>query len=382
MVAPAPFPGNRGTPSRILDMSLGLSHLGHEVHVVSYHLKTDTPTNGITVHRIPCVPTYTRMGPGPSFQKLLVLDSLLALKVWKVASQIDFDIIHGHSYEGFLAALPTARQKKKKLIYDAHSTLFDELPSYDFINIKSIASFLDRKVPEWSDHIIAVSETLKDILLKKGIDDSKIAVIPTGVNVRQFEGRDPLIIRRKHNIPAHLKIVMYTGSLANFQGVDYLIEAMALVLQKFPDAVLLLVGNSNMQKYVDACRNMGISGHVVITGDQPFQDIPDYLAAADVVVSPRTVCPGVPQKLANYMASGKAIVGFQGSAKLVTHLESGIVLENGNVTEMAEWIIRLLHNPSLANRLGSSAKWSLLGKYDWITLSRKVQDVYYGLLTH
>ncbi|MFX0126067.1 MAG: hypothetical protein ACFFAE_20770, partial [Candidatus Hodarchaeota archaeon] len=56
MVAPTPFPGNRGTPSRILDMSLGLHRLGHEVHIASYHLKTTTPTDGLIVHRIPTIP--------------------------------------------------------------------------------------------------------------------------------------------------------------------------------------------------------------------------------------------------------------------------------------------------------------------------------------
>lgn len=44
MVAACPFPGNRGTPSRILQMAQGLEDLGHTVHVVTYHFGTDGPT--------------------------------------------------------------------------------------------------------------------------------------------------------------------------------------------------------------------------------------------------------------------------------------------------------------------------------------------------
>lgn len=380
MVAPTPFPGNRGTPSRILDMSQGLARLGHEVHVVSYHLKTQTPTNGITVHRIPNIPTYKKMGPGPSFQKLLVLDPLLALEVWRISQKIDFDIIHGHSYEGFLAALGTARIKKKKLIYDAHSTLAGELPSYGFVNIKAVVDYLDAKVPQWSDHVVAVSETLKDFLIAKGISPDRISVIPTGVNISQFEGHDPELIRQRYQIPTGMKIVMYTGSLANFQGVDYLIEAMKIVFRERKGVVLFLVGNSNEQKYREMCLHSGIADRVIITGEKPFEEIPLFLAAADVLVSPRTDCPGIPQKLSNYMAAGRAIVSFEGSAKLLQHGKNGVVVENANVGSMAQEIVKLLGEPARREELGGNAKQSLMGRYDWDSLAKRTEAVYAKLL--
>lgn len=380
MVAPTPFPGNRGTPSRILDMSQGLARLGHEVHVVSYHLKTQTPTDGIAIHRIPNIPTYKRMGPGPSFQKLLLLDPLLALEVLKISKKIDFDIIHGHSYEGFLAALGTARIRKKKLIYDAHSTLAGELPSYGFVNIKSVVTYLDARVPRWSDYVIAVSDTLKEFLIGQGVRPEKISVIPTGVNIEQFEGHDPNWVRTHYKVPRDARIVMYTGSLANFQGVDYLIEAMKIVFSNYKDVVLFLVGNSNEQKYREMCSEGGIADKVIITGERPFEEIPLFLAAADVLVSPRTECPGIPQKLSNYMAAGKAIVSFAGSAKLLQHEKNGVVVENGNLIEMAQGIGKLLDDTALRRTLGENAKQSLIGKYDWDSLAKRVEAVYVKLL--
>jgi 1,2-diacylglycerol 3-alpha-glucosyltransferase len=380
MVAPTPFPGNRGTPSRILDMSLALKGLGHEIHVVTYHLRTETPTDGLYVHRIPNIPTYRKMGPGPSLQKLAILDPLLMLKVWQVANRIDFDILHGHSYEGFLASLPTARIKGKRLVYDAHSTLIGEMPSYEFLDIKVVMRFLDRKVPKWADHIIAVSKTLKDFILEKGQVEDRVSVVPTGVNVSQFEGHNPDVIRRKLGISNEMKIVAYTGSMANFQGVDYLIEAMKEVLVKCQNVVLLLIGNSNERKYRAMCVEKGMENDVIITGERPFDEIPLFLACADVAVIPRTECPGIPQKLTNYMAAGKAIVSFEGSAKLLSNGFNGIVVKDFDIKGMANAIIKVLKDPRLRRDLGSEAKRTILEKYEWKILSRKVERVYMSLL--
>ncbi|MFX0125845.1 MAG: glycosyltransferase family 4 protein, partial [Candidatus Hodarchaeota archaeon] len=371
---------NRGNPIRILDMSLGLHRLGHEFHIASYHLKTTTPTDGLIVHRIPTIPTYKKMGPGPSIQKLLLLDPLLTLKVWRISQRVDFDIIHGHSFEGFLASLPTARIKKKTLIYDAHSTLAGEMPSYDFINVKFLMSFLDKKIPEWANHIIAVSDTLKNFLVKNGVDEDKIAVIPTGVNVAQFQGHNPEFVRRRYNLRNKKKIVMYTGSLANFQGVDYLIDAMKKVIDEYKNVTLLLVGNSNVEKYKGICEKHRMTDNVIITGELPFDEVPLFLASADVAVIPRINCPGIPQKLSNYMAAGKAVVSFEGSAKLLSNAVNGLIVRNGDTKQMANAIVRLLRNEKLKNELGMNAKRTIIGKYDWDTLSRRLENVYTRLL--
>jgi glycosyltransferase involved in cell wall biosynthesis len=118
----------------------------------------------------------------------------------------------------------------------------------------------------------------------------------------------------------------------------------------------------------------------MITGDQPFSKIPLFLAGADVLVSPRVECPGIPQKLSNYMAAGKPIVSFEGSAKLLKHPTSGAVMENGNINEMANWIVTLLNNVEMGRLMGLTAKNSLVGRFDWDSLAKNVESVYYSLL--
>lgn len=375
MVAACPFPGNRGTPSRILRMSEGLADLGHDVHVVTYHFGTDTPTRGINTHRIPKIIKYSNFDPGPTATKLAILDPLLFLKLLQIVKTEKVDLIHAHHFEGALVSYAVRALTGVKVIYDAHTTLAGELSSYNFWNPKKLSSYIDCLVPRLADFIIAVSKDLKAILCDLGISEEKIAVIPTGVNIETFENRNPSLIRNKYDLDGK-KIVIYTGSLAEFQGVDYLLRAMPSVFEKVADAVLILAGNTNIAKYINFSKELGIHDNVLFLGERPFEEVPDLLAAADVAVIPRVNCPGIPQKLTNYMAAGKAIVCFKGSAKLLIDRENGIVVENGDTNNMARKIIHLLGHSDERKILGSKAKESLLGRYDWPSLSKKVLEVY------
>src|SRR5690606_8883905 len=78
MLAACPFPAPRGTPVRILRIAESLAARGHEVHLATYHLGTSGGSLPFAVHRVPRVPTYRRMEPGPDYQKLAVMDPLLA----------------------------------------------------------------------------------------------------------------------------------------------------------------------------------------------------------------------------------------------------------------------------------------------------------------
>lgn len=378
VAAACPLPANRGTPSRILRMAEAVSYLGHNVHIVTYHFGLDIQSRGIEIHRIPRFP-YTYFAPGPTFTKLLILDPLLLIKLLKVVTKRKIDLIHAHHFEGALVGYMVRKLTGIRVIYDAHTTLESELDLYHFVNPKWLANLLDRKVPQWADHIIAVSSTLEEFLVNTGVAKNKIDVIPNGVSLVDFDGKDPNVIRRKYNLQDS-QIVMYTGSLAAFQEVDYLIEAMEKVTNKHNDVVLVLVGNSGIERYKKMCSRSETLKNVLLVGEQTFKEIPFFLASADVVVSPRTRCPGMPQKLVNYMAAQKAIVSFEGSAKLLINGYNGMIVQNGNTTAMADSISRLLGDKDLREQLGRNARLTIENRYDWDSLCRRVEEIYYRSL--
>jgi glycosyltransferase involved in cell wall biosynthesis len=91
-------------------------------------------------------------------------------------------------------------------------------------------------------------------------------------------------------------------------------------------------------------------------------------------------CPGLPQKLLNYMASGRAIVSFAGSAKVLTHEVNGLIVPNHDVEGFAAAIVRLVDDPALGARLGQAARAYVLATSTWDRTAERCERVYASLL--
>jgi glycosyltransferase involved in cell wall biosynthesis len=191
-------------------------------------------------------------------------------------------------------------------------------------------------------------------------------------------------VRAKLGLAAETPIVMYTGALESFQRVDYLLQAMALVAKQVPEAMLVIVGNIKNQKAQEAllamAEQLGIAKRLLFVESAPIEELPDYLAAADVTVVPRPSCPGYPIKLLNYMAAGKPVVSFAGSAKSLCHEYSGYIAANDDVEDLANGIQMLLQHPDVAKIMGQRARESLEGVFDWPTLAAGVAETYRQLM--
>lgn len=386
VVAACPFPANHGTPGHIREMSQAVASLGHRVHVVTYPIGQDISVEGIRIHRAGKFFSSSRVTVGPTYYKPL-LDLALTLKLCRVIWAEKIDIIHAFNYEGALAGYLAKIVTRKPMIYYAINNMIDELPTYNFIRPKSLAikfaNFLDNFVPKTGDYVTTLSEELYDFLLQKGIPKDKMSVITAGVHIEMFDGKDPEIMRTKYNIGSR-PLVVYTGTLDNFQRIDYLIKAMQIVTTAIKDAVLLIVGNiinpSDLDQHKRLAIDVGVDKNIIFTDERPFEEIPYFLASADVAVIPRPSLPGFPIKLLNYMAAGKAIVTFEGSAKGVENMANAIVVRNDDWEELGKGIVLLIQNPVLAKKLGDNAKMTVKSTFDWPTLAKKIEGIYQKVL--
>jgi glycosyltransferase involved in cell wall biosynthesis len=206
-----------------------------------------------------------------------------------------------------------------------------------------------------------------------------MSIIPAGVYPEMFEGKDGDIMRNKYGIGTR-PLVIYTGTLDNFQRIDLLLKAMQIVVNKIGNALLLAVGNiinpSDLSRNKKIAEDLGIDKNVIFTDERPLEEIPYFLASADVAVVPRPTTSGFPVKLLNYMAAGKAIVTFEGSAKGLKHMFNAIVARNDNWEELGKGILTLLMNPALASELGKNARKTIEGNFDWNSLAKKIEKIY------
>ena len=370
MVAACPFPWPRGTPIRIQCIAEAVADRGHAVHVVTYHLGEVVTGCPYHIHRIPEVPSYRQTAPGPTVRKLLQLDPMLARLLRRLHREHRFDVVHAHHYEGLLVA--SAGVPGMPIVYDAHTLLAGELPTYRLglprWLVRAVARRLDRRLPRRADRIIAVSETIRDTLVGLGaVQPRHLHLIPNGVEYHRF--------------PAELRItpdehtVIFTGNLAPYQGVDLLLEAFATLHARRANVRLLIVSDSPFAPFEGLADRLGIR-HSIDVRQASFAQQPALLAGAAIAVNPRVQCDGIPQKLLNYMAAGMPIATFEGSAGPVRHEVTGLRVRNGDTMAMADAMERLLSNPGLGRKLGDTAREQARRDFSWDLVAARVEQVY------
>ncbi|NNM33042.1 MAG: glycosyltransferase family 4 protein [Gemmatimonadetes bacterium] len=373
MVAACPLPWPRGTPIRIRRLAESLVKAGHEVEVATYHLgRRDQETQGVRVHRIEDVPGYTKTAPGPTVGKILRLDPRLRRLVTGLTRSRRFDLIHAHHYEGLWAA--GGAPAGTPVIYDAHTTLAGELPDYRLpaprFVLRTLGAWADARLPRRAQAVVAVSESIRDTLIRLGAA-GHVVVIPNGVDWELFADLD--------GTPKASEVVMFTGNLAAYQGIDLLLRAFARTLSLRPSARLAIVTDGAFDPYEPLAVRLGIRDSVDIVR-APFNEQPRLLREARVAVSPRRVCDGVPQKLLNYMASGAAVVAFEGSAAHIEDGRTGRRIPDGDVDEMGRVIADLLRQPERAQALGRAARSEIQAGYTWGRMADRLVRFYEAVL--
>jgi glycosyltransferase involved in cell wall biosynthesis len=229
----------------------------------------------------------------------------------------------------------------------------------------------DRTVPRLS-HLIVVISTPLESRYHGWAPRASTHLMPVLVDTSAFRGGDPWRHRRELNIP-QARIVVYTGSFTEPQGVENLLRAMVKVSRAFGDARLLIAGGGvgGSQDDVPALiRELGLEDVVLYLGHLGQSEVKDLQASADVLVMPKldraVNTAGLSTKLGEYLASGRPVVASRvGDVSL--YLEDGVsalLCRAGDVDELAECIVRILSDRALAEALGRSGQQVASAQFD------------------
>ena len=234
---------------------------------------------------------------------------------------------------------------KKNLVYEAHT----------FPN----NFFLYKRVCRKTKAIIVITQKLKKFFTRKGIDNNKILIAPDGVDLEKFNiDISKEECRKKLNLPLDKKIVLYTGHLYKWKGVQTLAEA-----SKFLDknALVIFVGGTEKdeQKFRDKNRDLD---NILILGHRPYSEMPYYLKAADVLVLPNSVKSVIsrewtsPMKMFEYMASQRPIVASDlPSLREVLNENNAFLIRPDNAKDLANSINQSLKNTDFSDKISKQA---------------------------
>jgi len=369
MIAPEPFFEPRGTPFSEFHRIRALTALGHQVDLVTYPFGEDVTMPGLRVFRALRPPFVHRVKIGPSFAKIL-LDALLAVSVVRRACSARYDAVHSHE-EGGLIGVAVAALRGVPHLYDMHSSLPQQLTNFAFSGsrvMRRIFLAVERLMIRYSRVVIVICPTLEDTV--REIDPHARTVLienAPGSTDGEATPEQAAAVRRQFGVSPSTPLVLYTGTFEAYQGLDLLFAAMAIVGGSHPDARLLLAGGKPDQvaRARDGARAAGADAAVICAGERPASEIPAYLLAADVLVSPRSRGTNTPLKIYQYLRSGKPIV----ATRLLTHTQvlsdETAVLTGASPAEFAAGILDALNDSARAAEVGRRARRLAETKYSY-----------------
>ena len=369
MIAPEPFFEPRGTPFSEFHRIRALTALGHQVDLVTYPFGRDVSMSGLRIFRCLRPPLMRGVGIGPSIAKI-PLDALLMIAVLRRALGGRYDAIHSHEEGGVIGVVLAALLRIPHL-YDMHSSLPQQLTNFAFSGsmlMRRAFLAVERLMITRSRVVIVICPSLEETVRAIAPQTRTVLIENApGSSEEEATADEAATVRQSLNLGDRAPMILYTGTFEVYQGLDLLLDAMAIVRASRPDARLVLAGGkpdqiSGLREYA---REVGIEAATIFTGERPPGDIPAYLLAADVLVSPRSRGSNTPLKIYQYLRSGKPIV----ATRLLTHTQvlgdDTAVLTGATPAEFAEGILAALTDKGRAAVIGRQARLLADTKYSY-----------------
>jgi glycosyltransferase involved in cell wall biosynthesis len=298
-------------------------------------------------------------------------------------------ILHAATnYNGGLAGTEVARRLGIPSVYEVrglwHITRASAQPEYLDSDHYRMIERLEVQAAMHADHVFTITEAVGQVLIKGGVAADKISVLPNAVDATTFvaRARDPELEHRWRLGGAIT--IGYIGAFKDYEGLDYLLQAAALLRRRVGDSFrLLLVGDGKAGDDLRALsKRLDLSEIVRFTGRVPHEATPDYYALCDIIAFPRKglrVCEVVsPIKPFEAMAAQKAVVvsDVRALTEIVWHAETGLVHRKDDVGSLAEQLERYLREPSLRTKLARRGRDWIVGHRTWSRVSDTVDRVY------
>jgi len=235
--------------------------------------------------------------------------------------------------------------------------------------VSSSFKVLERCLPLLCETMSVASNGLKKLALKFGKKEDSIFFTPVGADLDKFNPQNcGERIKKQYNITGNL--VVYVGQLHGAQYVDMLLQAANSILHKNDKVKFMVVGDGFMEKSLrKLAEDLNITDKVIFTGSVPHDEIPDYIAAAEVCVASFsdnkiTKCKS-PLKIAEYLASGAAIVASNVGEVRNMVGGAGVLVKPSSQEALAGGISLLLDNEKLRSELSIAARKRACESYNW-----------------
>lgn len=369
LVSPYDFAYPGGVTEHVAHLAEQFIARGHEVHIVAPSSDEDNePSASLSapVHRIGRVVSI----PANGSVARITLSVRSYLQAGRLLQEQQFDLIHLH--EPLMPALPLTVLRHSATTNIGTFHAYRVTPLTYFYSKPILRPFFRRL----HGHI-AVSGAARAFVGEYFPADYR--VIPNGIDFARFNTRHPRLEQFSDSRPT----VLFVGRLEKRKGLRYLLRAWPKVLERQPDARLIVVGRGRpLEGYKRFAARQGWSASdVAFAGYVSAEDLPRYYQACHVFCAPNTGQESFGIVLLEAMAAGAPIVAsdIRGYREVLTDGVEGLLVERQNPGALADAICRLLGNPEARANM-RRAGVAKARNFDWPRVAAEVLDYYEEVL--
>lgn len=375
MIAPQPFFEPRGAPFCVYQHIKGLIEAGYEIDLVTYPIGKPVFLPHLHIYRAPALPFIREVKPGPSLAKIPLDLLIFFTALWRLCAR-HYRYICAHE-EGALLAIPLAALFRCKLLYYMHCNLAELISENPLLYrcAEAVQKFMLRR----ANAVVAFYPRLAQVAQDMAPDTPIYEILPPAVDegLPPAEPRDVTRLRRQLRL-GDGPVLLYTGTLEQYQGIDILLRSVPIVCKQYPAARYVIVGGKphQVKQLRLLAKRLRIAHYVQFVGQRPLEEMPLYMALATMLMSPRCKANHVPLKLYTYLRSGKPIL----ATKILSHTQILRPEIAFLVPPTAEWLaagtLELLHDPVYALELGRKGQQYAEEHYSWPIFVEKCRAVY------
>jgi glycosyltransferase involved in cell wall biosynthesis len=235
-----------------------------------------------------------------------------------------------------------------------------------------------------AEQILVISPEIRRHLKRVGAREAALVDFNfVGLDLESFQPPEDghQSVRREFGFAPDALLVSTIGALHPRKSHDLFIQAARIVSAREPRACFLLIGEGELRTELEVfAAERGLSGRLAFTGVR--DDVARLLSATEVYVKPGVVEGFIGITVLEALSLGKPVVAFDTEdVKLaLTDGETGLIAANGDVYQLADRILYLLHNPQVGERLGQAGQQVVMERFDFGVLARRLEEFYQGVL--
>jgi len=344
-----------GISSYLFTLGRGLREKGHQVYLASSggELEDKFSAAGITHIRVP-LNTKKEVS-------VKIIYSFFRLKA--EIKKLNIDLVHSQSRTTLVLGSLLSRYLGVGHIFTCHGFFKPKLSRRIF--------------PAWPKKVIAISQEVKEHLVQDfKLGPQKISVINNGVDIASFGDFSGRAQARASLDIQDAPLIGIIARLSDVKGHIYLLRAMPGVLEKYPAAKLLIVGEGKMQeRLIREADDLHINKNVLFLPE--VKNTRDALAAMDIFVMP-SLQEGLGLALMEAMAQGLAVIGSAvgGIKTLIQDDATGLLVKPADSVGISAAILKLLDDAGKRKRLGESARKFISDNFAQDKTVNQTEEVY------